>query len=217
MKFMRTQAGATQSMDRIDIPKSWPLPTSENLHSQPIEDPAKCTEWRSITNPDEIESYIRFRNRGHFGQAQGTPFTELPLREDITWQADTVTCEDILNGHHQTDTIKSIPQCQALLNTCKVATELDLIPYYISEKEFKHKIKVWRETTTTSPSGRHLGHYKTLFTKMPSTQEVDEPGQPSFADKQAFIRHSILLIINYCLRNGYSLHRWQTIVNTMIF
>ncbi len=141
MKFMRTQTGATQSLNRIDIPKSWPLPTSENLQSHPIEDPAHCTEWKTVTNPDHIESYIRLRNRGHFGQAQGTPFTELPLRDDINWQADSITSDDILNGHHQIDSIQSIPQCQVLLDTCKVATELDLIPYYIWEKDFEKKNK----------------------------------------------------------------------------
>jgi hypothetical protein len=47
--------------------------------------------------------------------------------------------------------------------------------------------------------------------------EADLPNHIPSKDKQKFIRRSILAIINYCLHTGYSLQRWQTIVNTMIF
>jgi hypothetical protein len=95
-------------------------------------------------------------------------------------------------------------------------TELDLIPPYISDTKFEKKIQTWR-ATTTSPSGRHLGHYKVLFTKPLPNAEPEIPGQLTFAEKQAFIRRSILAILNFCPHTGHSLHRWQTIVNTMIF
>ena len=217
IKFLRTPSGTNQTLNRIDIPASWPIPISLSTQWHTLENPATCTEWKSITSPDDIENYIRLRNHGHFGQAQGTPFTELPLMHEINWKADSPTSDDILNGHHQIDTVDSIPQCKALLDTCKVATELDLIQPYISEKEFERKIQTWRETTTTSPSGRHLGHYKALFIKPIADTEPETPaGQPSFTDKQTFIRQSILAIINFCLRTGHSLHRWKTIVNTMI-
>ena len=217
IKFLRHQSGSSQPLNRIDIPASWPTPISHSTQWHTLESPATCTEWKSITSPTDIEHYIRLRNHGHFGQAQGTPFTETPLRNEVNWQADTPTCDDILTGHVQIDTVDSIPQCKALLDTCKVATELDLLPAYISEKEFERKIQTWRETTTTSPSGRHLGHYKALFIKPLPDSEPELPGQPTFQDKQTFIRRSILAIINFCLRTGHSLHRWQTIVNTMIF
>jgi hypothetical protein len=217
IKFLRTQSGSTQTLNRIDIPASWPIPISNSTQWNTLENPATCTQWQTITSPTDIEHYIRLRNHGHFGQAQGTPFTELPLRSEINWQADTPTSDDILNGYHQLDTINAIPQCQALLDTCKAASELDLLPAYITEKEFERKIQIWRETTTTSPSGRHLGHYKALFIKPIPNTEPEEPGQPTFADKQTFIRRSILAIINFCIRTGHSLERWKTIVNTMIF
>jgi hypothetical protein len=164
MKFLKTQSGATQALNHINIPTSWPHLNSINDKTIPIEDPTTCTDWGTVTNPDEIEHYIRLCNHSHFGQAQGTPFTELPLCKQINWPADTPTCEDILNGHHHLDTIDSIPQCKALLDTCSAAAALNLLPYHISEKEFEKKISIWRETTTTSPSGRHLGHYKVLYT-----------------------------------------------------
>ena len=35
-------------------------------------------------------------------------------------------------------------------------------------------MKVWREGTTTSPSGRHLGDYKSLFTVINKSLEATE-------------------------------------------
>jgi hypothetical protein len=187
MKFLRTQTGATQSLNRIDIPASWPPLSLTDNHSIQLKDPVTCTVWRTITNPDEIEQYIRLRNRGHFSQAQGTPFTELPLRDDINWSSDTSTSNNILNGYHQLETIDSIPQCKALLDACKSAATLDLLPYQITDKEFEQKISIWREATTTLPSGRHLGHYKTLFTQFPTTVDSTNTDGVSLLEKQTLI------------------------------
>jgi hypothetical protein len=35
-------------------------------------------------------------------------------------------------------------------------------PTFLTMKEFTGKFRVWRESTSTSPSGRHLGQYKAL-------------------------------------------------------
>ena len=148
MKFLRDQSGTVQQMNRLDIPRTWPEPQDHELHITDLEDPKSCQDWKTITDPDEIEFYIRLRNRGHFGQAQGTPFTELPLSNDINWSANTPESDAILAGHYQTDNIDSIPQCKALLRTCQAASDLDLLPYHITETEFAGKLKSWRETTT---------------------------------------------------------------------
>jgi hypothetical protein len=49
--------------------------------------------------------------------------------------------------------------------------------------DFISAIKVWNEKTSTSPSGRHLGHYKLLVkplkTRMPSPTCARPPGKSS--------------------------------------
>ena len=40
--------------------------------------PKECTEWITLDCPQEIEQALLERNRKHFGQAQGTPFTVPP-------------------------------------------------------------------------------------------------------------------------------------------
>jgi hypothetical protein len=81
----------------------------------------------------------------------------------------------------------------------------------------KEKIKAWKETTSTSPSGRHLGRYKALFA--PSTYDIDEDTyfRDEFRRKQQSIAAYTLSIVNYCIRHGHVLDRWKTIANVMIF
>jgi len=215
LKFLKNGSDSHQSLNRIDIPDTWPAP--HEPQPQDIQDPKTCTSWRTVTNPDEIDHFIRMRNRGHFGQAKGTPFTELPITNAINWAADTPTADDILNGHSHIESIQSIPQCQALLDACQAASELNILPAEISCDDFKGKLKSWREMTTTSPSGRHLGRYKSLLTKLDIRDEHTGVMNSAYREKQAFIIQSMVGIINYCIRNNYILNRWKTIINTMIF
>ena len=48
------------------------------------------------------------------------------------------------------------PQTYTSLTRTEISTELTV-------QQFILGIKIWKETTTTSPSARHLGHYKTII------------------------------------------------------
>ena len=150
----------------------------------------------------------------HFGQAHGTPFTCSPLQQDIDWSASTPEAEQMLHGQYHMNS--SIPNCKDLLQACTASTSLDEIPAELTLEEFNGKIKSWRESTTTSPSGRHLGRYKALFAT--SYEDYDAvAGDVSFQDKQHAIASLIMSVINYCIRNTYVLERWKKIINVMIF
>lgn len=78
LKAIRLQRAGTPSLVRLEIPASspnWQLALSA---SSQLEDPKECQQWRTITDPNEVEHYLMLRNRIHFGQAQGTPFTTSP-------------------------------------------------------------------------------------------------------------------------------------------
>ena len=57
----------TVGMTRIEIP----------VH--PEQDPKTCTEWQMIDIPPEVLHHLQQRNRKHFSQAFGSPFTVPPL------------------------------------------------------------------------------------------------------------------------------------------
>lgn len=163
LQAMKRRTQSSPCLDRLEIPASWP-PREQSITSmESLEDPKTCTQWRCVTQPQEIEYYLMLRNRMHFGQAQGTPFTCPPFQHDFDWLAATPEAEQLLNGNYPVDS--AIPNCNDLLQACTALTGLDDTPAELTEEEFQGKIRVWRENTTTSPSGRHLGWYKALFAK----------------------------------------------------
>jgi hypothetical protein len=151
-------------------------------------------------------------NRRHFGQAHGTPFTQAPLAELQNWQADTETAELILQGSCTNAELDDVTQL--LLKHCEATTKINTINTVLTMEEFTGKIKVWREGTSTSPSGRHLGHYKTLIKNITNACEPWEQDHIENCRKELLQAH--LHIINYCLVHGYSLKRWKNVVNVMI-
>jgi hypothetical protein len=85
------ERGQRQGLTRLEIP----------LH--PETDPKTCTEWRVIDVPSEIVEHLQKRNRLHFGQAQGTPFTTNPLASDLGFCGDLPSSDEILEGTYDVD------------------------------------------------------------------------------------------------------------------
>jgi hypothetical protein len=215
-----SKASSHQTLNRLSIPANWPPRDTPVETISDLQDPKTATEWKTITDPFEIEHYLMLRNRMHFGQAQGTPFTVPPLSDRLDWTASTPTAEAILLESFIPPPDVSVI-CAHVLTACRATAALDQQPAELTLDAFSGKMKKWRETTTTSPSGRHLGRYKALFaesTYIPRDSEDDEPGDCEiFQRKQADIAHVIVQLINFCIRHGHVLNRWKQIVNTMIF
>ena len=81
---------------------------------------------------------------------------------------------------------------------------------------------MWRESTSTSPSGQHLGHFKSLLARHEYSDVADEDSPDDIAKRneldgiQNHLLRLRLQIINYSLRTGHGYHRWQTITNSHI-
>ena len=214
--------GNPQTLDRLEIPASWPEPNQvlndTDILTQ-LKDPKTTTAWQIVTIPSDIEHYLLLRNRIHFGQAHGTPFTIEPLLSHLDWTASLPAADEILAGSHIPSPELSA-LCKSVLLECKAVAALDALPAALSPSGFSGKIKKWREATTTSPSGRHLGRYKALFATGSYIPDPDDNGQGAFEvfeAKQAAISELILRLINFCIDTGHVLERWKQIVNTMIF
>ena len=190
----------------------------------PTIDPKECTEWQTIDVPSEIVDNLQRRNQLHFGQAHGTPFTISPLSDDLGFQGDRIASYDILNGQYDTHGLQD--NVATLIHHLKQTDEMAAIETYptISDDEFIGKLKVWTESTTTSPSGLHLGHFKALIARHkysgePSEYETEEEAskREEFNRMQRELRRIHLLLINYALERGYSFQRWKTVANTILF
>ena len=67
----------------------------------------------------------------------------------------------------------------------------------ITEDDIKKGFKSWKESTTTSPSGRHLGHYKAL---------IQDP----------LLLTCMCKFLNIAISRGISIPRWCQAVNVLI-
>ena len=93
IQYLRTRDDEISGINAIKIPKTVPLHDSESIKKLP--DTAE--HWESVTVPSEIEKLLMSRNRQHFGQAEGTPFTTSPINADLGYKADGYSAELILN------------------------------------------------------------------------------------------------------------------------
>ncbi len=132
----------------------------------PEADPKSCTDWRVIDVPSEIVEHLQTRNQQHFGQAHGTPFTVNTLASDFGFNGDTLASDAVLGGTYLVDPQQN-EAVHLLIEHLQMTQEILSLATHptISFEDFKGKIDAWRESTTTSPSGVHLNHYKALFAK----------------------------------------------------
>jgi hypothetical protein len=210
LKSLRDTQGPT-GVTRIEVPV------------QEDQDPKKCTVWQTIDIPSEVLRHLQRRNRKHFGQAKGTPFTRPPLSDDFGFCADTLDAQALLDGEYEFKD-EDQPEVGLLLAHLKKLKPLadQTVTATITEEEFRSKLWVWRESTSMSPSGQHLGHFKSLLAchKYSDVSEEDTPEDIRKRDEldqiQAKLLRLRLQIVNYALRTGYSYRRWQTIANSHI-
>ena len=92
----------------------------------------------------------------------GTPFITKVMKKKFDWQATTAEAAAVLNGTYIDADMNEVEQL--FIHNIRRVTGIDATTNKLTYNEFKGKMKVWSEQTTTSPSGRHLGHYKALFT-----------------------------------------------------
>ena len=209
-------------INRLVVPVLWPnMDDFDDNNLMDLKDPQSIPKsatdwWRTITCPREIEFYLQLRNRQNFGQAEadGTPFT-LPLMQmKFNWEANTKQAELVLLGKYEEEELDDV--AQLLLDNLQQVQLEEAEAQMITREQFIGKMKVWQETTSTSPvSKRHLGHYKALLTPPPSSMDVEEAKE--FKRKQTAVVDLYVNVINYCVKYCYVLERWKEVCNMMIF
>jgi hypothetical protein len=113
-----------------------------------------------IQDPNELATALFNRNRQHFAQAHGTPFTVPPLSNSLNFSDVSQAGKEILEGDYTAMNINN-------KHTTAINQELKRVQAALPhEMQFNAMITgffKWRETTTTSPSGKHLGIYRSLI------------------------------------------------------
>jgi hypothetical protein len=214
LQQVRLSGQRKKGIARIEIP----------LHP-PEDDPKSCNRWTQVDVPTEVVRHLQEQKRKHFGQAHGTPLTVPSLSHHLGFTGSGNSQDQLLNGDY--DVSPYAPNVRLLLSHLSHTHDMvnDTLRPTISQNAYFGKLKVWSESTTTSPSGMHLGHYKALIARHAySSTAPDDELSPDFKEKRDELnrRQQALLqlhlsLLNYALERGYSYTRWQTIANTILF
>ena len=111
--------------------------TKLQVPTNSTQDPKTCSEWMTIDTPDEITKYLLERNKSHFGQAQGTPFTISPLKLQVDFGATTESCQTMLSGEYDSNDLDMLTAL--VVQHFQSVTEIDALPSSITEKAMMDK------------------------------------------------------------------------------
>ena len=153
-----TNNNTMTSLNTLDIP------IDATIHRNDIKKHIDL-QFKTIHNPIEIDQLLATGNAQHLHQAHGTPFTVEPLRSMIGKDSFTPFTQEILDGTANFDNLQISDNIKSYLQNLKKKKVKGTINNKgtIPINEFKQGYRKWKERTTTSLSGRHLGHYHALF------------------------------------------------------
>ena len=157
INYLKSQGEETSGLSTIKIPKQISFTDNEKMKSLPDNE----AHWETVSVPHEIERILLERNCHHFGQAHGTPFTNPPMQATIGYKADGYDVDLILEGDFEYSDTTSSAMTEFVRHLQKRTTSS--ITSEITKDDVLGKLKSWKESTTTSPSGLHLGHYHCVW------------------------------------------------------
>jgi hypothetical protein len=158
------------------------------------------TTWSAVIETQALFEVLTTAGQAHFGQAANTPFVTGPIAAKLGPFADNKYCDAILNGTFDFTDIEVITEVKDIVHGMRYpdpSQPTETIDITITMETFSDAVKHTRERTSSSPSGRHYGHYRALL-----------------RDEQLI--GAIAALANYCFLWGRTLPRWEKVTQPMI-
>jgi hypothetical protein len=151
-----------------------------------------------VTHPHEIAQEVCKINSAQYNQAQHTPFGSDPLENLFGHKGDTPTAEALLNGTLPAQlSLDMMPETLQILHSLAQQNPwADGIATILPE-DFIQSYKTAKESTLSSPLGRHIGHYMAAI----RDQELSE-------------LHATMMSIPFDM--GFAPTRWSKVTDIML-
>ena len=162
---------------------------------------------KRITTQQDIENTLLEHHKQHFSQASDTPLAQKQVVDRFGISTDTKHSQQFRAGSKQELQYWDNPKIKAFMKC--LMTQPDDPPEIdttLSVADIKQGFKIWRERTSTSPSGRKLPLYKIWL-----QSHNDENG---LTTDQFF--QIITDVINLSRKLQYPLKRWLTVYNLFV-
>jgi ribonuclease HI len=195
----------TSSLTRLKVPAEACDETTLEPNSYLDTYPTTSQNWITLEDKHLIERHLIARNNTHYRQANSTPFGTTAIGDDLGYHGTSQAATSILQGNYHppegtTLSEESTAYVAALQHPYAHLPEAErpTITSYISVEDLIQGFGHWPESTSTSPSGRHLGHYRSML----YLKDEEEGTYPLFE-----ILHNM---INIPLLTGRPPKRWLT-------
>eukprot|EP00957_Ditylum_brightwellii_P031866 2416084-Ditylum_brightwellii.AAC.1 len=117
-----------------------------------------------LDDQDTVILTLVQRNKLHLHQAYDTPFAQKDMQDCIGEFGSERGAQEILDGKFDPNQFKNLPAVNFWIkhNLC-CAAAANSVNIQLSVDGFKGLLKKQNKSTSSSPSGRHYGHYKVLL------------------------------------------------------
>ncbi|KAI2506261.1 hypothetical protein MHU86_8196 [Fragilaria crotonensis] len=156
--------------------------------------------WETVFTREELEKHILDYNKESFRAASESPCGHGIIHDALTFTSLSPQSEDLLSGIVPEQWHGSDNYLREFLASFVIPTHVRThgdIPTEISSDEVIRGFTGWKEQTSTSPSGRHLGHYRAL---------IQDP----------ILLKCFVYFINIVVARGIAIPRWCRATNVMI-
>ena len=120
---------------------------------------------RTYDSKDQVERHTAHHLRQRFSLGQRAPLHHDTLHQDFGDLADTAATHQLFNGTYEFPKNCDIATVQYLQEAARIKSELQALPTIQQAVTTYEFIKFWataKESTSSSKSGRHFGHYKAV-------------------------------------------------------
>ena len=147
---------------------------------------------------------LTLRNKAFLSQSECTPFTIDPLKDLLGPDSFTPFGKALLTGTVDMAKLPLSKLQKLYLNNLKKVSGIIESPISptISISDMPSGFRKWKESTTISPSQRHLCHFKSFLVSDSNDKN------PDHADFDKDIPQTINTIINDTIASGVPLTRW---------
>jgi hypothetical protein len=206
-------------LQRVDVPK-------KDAEGNAIRDEAGEEVCEVLLEVNDIHKAILEQNKKHFHQADKTPFAggaeNTVLYDLIRYTGMSQAAKDVVDGtflaKYGDELGHILPKTEQVIRELSMPEEIKVlgkkIDTEILEEDFISGFKGWKESTSTSPSGRHLGHYKAIVNDLDLKKQ--DPAKSHLQERETNFVSSLIKLLNIPIKYGFAPKRWCTSVTVMI-
>ena len=186
------------SLSKLQVPSGLSEMDSTYLTIQ--ETPLEDIVWDTVFDRSDIEKHIAKYNRDSFRAASESPCGHGVIHDALTYTSLSPAAEELLKGEVPEHWHGDDNQVRDFLASFAIPPHVSAtepIPTILSESDVLRGFKGWKEATSTSPSGRHLDHYKSLI-------------------QDATLLRCFVKFMNIAIQHGIAIPRWCNATSVML-